>query len=396
MGDNRQLFLNRIAQTSGIPLLLEIEKAEGIFLYDFSGEKYLDLISGISVSNIGHRNLNVIKAINYQLEKYLHVMVYGEFVLSPQVQFAQMLTDHLPIDLNCVYFTNSGTEATEGALKLAKRLTNRAEVVSFRNSYHGSSQGALSVMGDEYWRNAFRPLIPGNRILHFNNEDDLLYISNETAAVILEPVQAEAGVIVPENDFLKKVRNRCNETGSIMILDECQTAFGRTGSLFCFEQYEFIPDIILLAKALGGGMPLGAFISSKEKMIALTDNPVLGHITTFGGHPVCCAAGKAAMEVLIEEKLIDSVQEKKILFQNNLQHPAIKSFRSAGLLISLEFENEMINQKIVQACIKKGVLTDWFLFAPQCMRIAPPLIISLEQITEICKIILSSIDEVLK
>jgi len=361
-------------------------------LFDVSGKKYFDLISGISVSNIGHRHPKVISAIENQLKKHMHLMVYGEFIQSPQVQYAKLITDHLPTQLDCVYFTNSGTEATEGALKLSKRLTERTEIISFRNSYHGSTQGALSVMGDENFRNAFRPLIPGNRLLNFNDESEIEQITNETAAVILEPVQAEAGVISAEKTFLKKIRERCGEVGALMILDECQTAFGRTGTLFCFEQYEIVPDILLLAKSLGGGMPLGAFISSKEKMNALSNNPALGHITTFGGHPVCCAAGKAAMEVFLEENLMEDVKRKSEVFKNSLHHPLIKNFGGAGLLMSLEFENELLCKKIVNACIENGVITDWFLFAPHCIRIAPPLIISMEEIHRVCAVILQSLN----
>lgn len=373
-------------------MLLEIESAQGIYLFDTSGKKYVDLVSGISVSNLGHRHPKVTAAIVEQLNKYMHLMVYGEYVQSPQVQFSKLLTDHLPPQLNCVYFTNSGAEATEGALKLIKRLTGRTEIISFQNSYHGSTQGALSVMGNEDFRNAFRPLIPGNRLLHFNDVSELGQITGETAAVILEPVQAEAGVVIGEDNFLDKIRQRCDQVGALMILDECQTAFGRTGTLFCFEQYGIVPDILLLAKSLGGGMPLGAFISSREKMSALSKNPALGHITTFGGHPVCCASGKAAMEVLLEENLVAGVEKKSLLFKKNLQHPSIKNLHRAGLLMSLEFDNEMLCKKIVSACIEQGVITDWFLFAANRMRLAPPLIITEQQIEEACAIIRHAIN----
>ena len=335
MPTQRQLFLQHLAQTSDSPILLEIEKAEGIYLYDSSGKKYFDLISGISVSNVGHRHPKVIEAIEVQLKKYLHVMVYGEYIESPQVQFAKLLTENLPSQLNSVYFTNSGTEATEGAIKLAKRFTGRSEIVSFRNSYHGSTQGALSVLGDENFRNAFRPLIPGNRLLHFGHEEELALITAETAAVILEPVQAEAGVISADKKYFQLLQKRCNAVGALIILDECQTGLGRTGTLWCFEQLEILPDILLLAKSLGGGMPLGAFIANHELMKALSFNPALGHITTFGGHPVSCAAGKAAMKVLLEEKLIDKTEEKKNLFLQLLHHSKIKSVRAAGLLIAI-------------------------------------------------------------
>jgi len=391
---NRQIFLQHLAQTSDSPLMLEIERAEGLYLLDVSGKRYLDLISGISVSNLGHRHPKVISAIEEQLKKYMHLMVYGEFVETPQTQFAKLLTDNLPPQLNSVYFTNSGTEATEGALKLAKRFSNRSEIVSFRNSYHGSTQGALSVLGDENFRNAFRPLIPGNRLLHFNHEDDLLLITEETAAVIAEPVQAEAGVVIPHHKFLQQLRKRCDDTGALLILDECQTGMGRTGTLWCFDQLEIIPDILLLAKSLGGGMPLGAFIANHEMMNSLSNNPALGHITTFGGHPVSCAAGHAAMKVLLEENLIRDVEEKKNLFIELLHHSAIKSVRAAGLLMAIEFESETINKKTIAECIQRGVITDWFMFAPRCMRIVPPLIISEEEIQNACSIILQSIDSI--
>lgn len=394
MLSNRQLFLRHLAQTSDAPMLLEIERAEGVYLYDADGKCYTDLISGISVSSIGHRHPAVISAIETQLSKYLHLMVYGEYIQSPQVQYARLITDNLPGKLNSVYFTNSGTEATEGAMKLAKRLTGRTSFVSFRNSYHGHTQGALSVMGDEHWKQAFRPLIPGNELLHFNNQDEIKRITVSTAAVIMEPVQAEAGVILPENDFLQQIRKRCYETGTLLILDEIQTGMGRTGTLFCFEQYGIIPDILLVAKAFGGGMPLGAFISSHENMQALTNDPVLGHLTTFGGHPVSCAAGKAALEVLLRENLMQGVIEKRLLFHQQLIHPAIKNISSIGLLMAIEFENETFCKRVVAACVKSGVITDWFLFASYCMRIAPPLTITADEIKNCCEILKDCIQKV--
>jgi acetylornithine/succinyldiaminopimelate/putrescine aminotransferase len=391
---NRQIFLQHLAQTSDSPLMLEIECAEGLYLFDVTGKKYLDLISGISVSSLGHCHPKVIGAIEDQSKKYLHLMVYGEYVETPQTQFAKLLIDNLPSELNSVYFTNSGTEATEGALKLAKRFTGRSEIVSFRNSYHGSTQGALSVLGDENFRNAFRPLIPGNRLLHFNHEEDLLLITEETAAVIAEPIQAEAGVIIPQHKFLQHLRKRCDDIGALLILDECQTGLGRTGTLWCFDQFEIIPDILLLAKSLGGGMPLGAFIANYELMKSFSNNPALGHITTFGGHPVSCAAGHAAMKVLLEESLIRGIEEKKNLFMELLHHSHIKSVRAAGLLMAIEFENETINKKIIAECIQRGVITDWFMFALHCMRIAPPLIISEDEIRNACSVILQSIGSI--
>lgn len=392
MLSNRQLFLQHLAPTSPAPLMLEIERAEGVYLYDVDGKKYLDLISGISVSNTGHRHPHVVNAIENQLKKYLHLMVYGEYVESPQVQFAKLLAENLPPALNSVYFTNSGAEATEGAMKLAKRVTGRSEIISFHHSYHGSTQGALSVMGDETFRNAFRPLLPMTRLLHYNRESELAFITEETAAVIAEPVQAEAGVIVPDKNYLRALRKRCHQTGTLLILDECQTGLGRTGTLWCFEQFDLVPDVLLLAKSLGGGMPLGAFIASHEMMQTLSHHPALGHITTFGGHPVSCAAGKAAMEVLFHGNLIQSVELKKKRFAEGLHHPQIRSFHSAGLLMAIEFADEAFNKKVIDGCISRGVIADWFLFAPHCLRMAPPLIISEEEIRHACSVILQAID----
>jgi acetylornithine/N-succinyldiaminopimelate aminotransferase len=395
MLSQRQIFLDHLAQTSPLPIALEIIKANGIYLYDASGRIYFDLISGISVSHLGHRHPKVIDAIKKQADDYLHLMAYGEFIQSPQVKFARLLTDHLPENLSTIYFVNSGSEATEGALKLAKRFTGRTELVCFKNGYHGSTQGALSVAGNEELKNSFRPLLPDVRILRFNSFDDLEQITGKTACVLVEPVQGEAGIVMPVSDYLPAIRKRCDETVALLIFDEIQTAFGRTGNLFAFNSSfcGITPDILLLGKALGGGMPLGAFISSKEIMRALTNKPVLGHITTFGGHPVCCAAGHAAMEALLAENLMDAVADKEKLFREKLIHPLIKNIHGKGLFLSLEFESEELNKKIVSACIEKGVVVDWFLFAPERMRIAPPLIITETQIDTACKIILKSIHQ---
>ena len=389
--NQRELFLQHVGQTSTAPLCLEIIKAEGCTLYDVNGKEYTDLIAGISVCNIGHRHPKVIAAIQKQLDAYLHIMVYGELVESPQVQYAKLLTAHLPVSLNSVFYTASGSEATEGAMKLAKRYTGRTQIVSFKNSYHGSTQGALSVMGSEYWQQAFRPLLPDILQLNYNSFEDLDNITERTACVIAETIQAEAGVIVPENGWLKALRDRCNKTGTLLVLDEIQCGFGRNGTLWAFEQFDVVPDILLLGKALGGGMPLGAFVADKKIMDALSANPVLGHINTFGGHPVCCAAGLAAFEVLLQEKLIDTVKQKEQLFLSLLKHPSIRSVRSRGLMIAVEFENYETNKAIIDACIDKGVFTDWFLFASNCLRIAPPLTISEEEIKTACQTILSSI-----
>ncbi|MFL5763863.1 MAG: aspartate aminotransferase family protein [Bacteroidia bacterium] len=395
MPTQRQLFLQHIAQTSETPLALEIEKAEGVFLFGADGKKYLDLISGISVSNIGHRHPKVLAAIQAQLDKYLHLMVYGEYIQSPQVKLAQALTATLPGNLNSVYFVNSGSEAIEGAMKLAKRYTGRTEIISFTNAYHGSTQGSLSIMGSEEFKSSFRPLLPDTRQIPFNDISALQQITERTACVFVETIQGEAGAILPQNDFLKKLKERCKLKGALLVADEIQCGFGRTGKMFAFEHYGFVPDILCLAKGMGGGMPVGAFISSKEIMNSLTNNPILGHITTFGGHPVCCAAALASLEVLLEEKLVAGVQEKEEHFRKLLVHPKILSIHGRGLLLALEFESYEQNKKIIDKCIGKGLITDWFLFNSGSMRIAPPLIITKEQIEMACGIIIDSLNELI-
>ena len=391
---NRQLFLNHVGQTSRAPLCLEIVKARGSKMWDVNGKEYIDLIGGISVCNTGHRHPKIIEAIKKQLDDYLHIMVYGELVQSPQIAYAKKLTDHLPSLLNAVFYTASGTEATEGAMKLAKRHTGRTQIVSFKNSYHGSTQGALSIMGDEYWRNAFRPLLPGILHLNYNSFKDLELITERTACVVAETVQAEAGVLVPQNGWLAALRKRCTDTGTLLVLDEIQCGFGRNGTLWAFEQFDAIPDILLLGKALGGGMPLGAFVADKKIMDALTHNPVLGHINTFGGHPVSCAAGLAALEVLLDEQLIDGIKDKENLFLKLLKHTNIKAVRSAGLMIAVEFESFDVNRKVIDKLIEQGVFTDWFLFAANCLRIVPPLNITLEEISFSCDAIGSVLDKI--
>ena len=392
--NQRELFLQHVAQTSATPLALEIVKAEGCYMWDRQGKEYLDLISGISVCNVGHRNPHVIGAIKDQLDKYMHIMVYGELVESPQVLYAQKIASLLPDSLDCVYFTNSGAEATEGAMKLAKRLTGRTNIVAFNESYHGSTQGALSVMGSEYWRNAYRPLLPGVYHIDHNVISQLDVIDGNTACVIAEPIQAERGVLSPSIEWMKALRKKCDETGALLILDEIQTGFGRTGTLFAFEQFGVVPDILLLGKAIGGGMPLGAFVAERERMMAFADNPILGHITTFGGHPVSCAAGLAALEYLLEKNLINSVESKSGLFKKLLKHPMILSFRSAGMLMAIEFDSYETNKKVIDSCIEQGLFTDWFLFASHCMRIAPPLIMTDQEIHLACEIIISACDKI--
>lgn len=384
--------MRHIARTSPAPLALEIVKADCCTLYDAAGKEYIDLIGGISVANTGHRHPRVIEAIQKQLDAYLHVMVYGEFVESPQVQYASLLASHLPASLNSVYFTNSGAEAVEGAMKLAKRVTGRTQIIAFKNSYHGSTQGALSIIGDEYWRNAFRPLLPDILHLDYASPDALKEITGKTACVILETVQAEAGIVAPPEEWMLAIREKCSATGTLLILDEIQAGFGRTGKLWGFEHFSIVPDVLLLGKALGGGMPLGAFIAGKEMMDTLTENPVLGHITTFGGHPVCCAAGMAAMKALLEEGWINSVRSKEELFRNLLVHPKIKSIRSFGLWMAVGFDSFETCKKVIDGCIANGVLTDWFLFAPNCLRISPPLIISEKQINSAAEKILNAAD----
>jgi acetylornithine/N-succinyldiaminopimelate aminotransferase len=387
----RSLFLNHIAQTSTAPIALEIVKAQGCELTAADGKKYLDLIGGISVANIGHRHPKVVEAIKNQLDDYLHIMVYGEFVQSPQVQYAKLLTDHLPATLNSVYFTSSGAEAVEGAMKLAKRVTGRTGVVAFNNSYHGSTQGALSIIGSEYWRNAFRPLLPGIEHLNYGSFEDLSIINENISSVFAETIQAEAGVKAPTKEWLQALQKKCNDAGALLILDEIQAGFGRTGKLWAFEHFDVVPDILLLGKALGGGMPLGTFIANKNLMDQLMDSPVLGHITTFGGHPVSCVAGKAAMEVLLEEKLIDKVESNKALFLELLNHPSIKGVHHAGIWFAVEFIDAETCKRIIDNCINKGILTDWFLFAPHCLRISPPLTISEDEIKRACRIILKTL-----
>ncbi len=390
--NQRELFLRHVAQTSPTPLALEIVKADCCTLYDATGTEYIDLIGGISVANVGHRHPKVIAAIQQQLDAYLHIMVYGEMVEAPQVQYAQLLTDHLPASLNSVYFTNSGAEAVEGAMKLAKRVTGRTQIIAFNQSYHGSTQGALSVLGDEYWRNAYRPLLPDVLHLAYNSFESLNEITAQTACVIAETVQAEAGINAPSAEWLQALREKCTATHTLLVLDEIQAGFGRTGKLWGFEHFDIVPDVLLLGKALGGGMPLGAFIADKQLMDAFTENPVLGHITTFGGHPVCCAAGMAAMKALLEEGWIDTVKKKETLFKSLLTHPKIKAVRSFGLWMAVEFDSFETNKKIIDACINEGVLTDWFLFASHCLRISPPLMISEEQIEKACEVIQTALN----
>lgn len=391
---NREIFLKHVAQTSPAPIGLEIVKAEGIYLHAADGRRYIDLISGNSVSNIGHCHPAVVKAVQEQAEKYMFLMVYGEYIQAPQTQLAQALCNVLPPQLDSVYYVNSGAEAVEGALKLAKRATGRTEIICFRDAYHGSTHGALSVMGNEEFKQAFRPLLPGVTILDYNSvEAAMQAISSKTAAVIAEPIASEKGYEPATKAFLKAIRGQCSKHGALMILDEIQSGFGRSGSLFAFEQYDVVPDILCLAKGMGGGMPIGCFISSSELMAAFTNNPVLGHINTFGGHPVSCAASLACLQVIRQEKITESIDAKEQLIRSQLVHPRIKAIHGKGLMLAVDFGDESFNMQVISRCIDKGLVADWFLFNARCMRVTPPLIISHEEIKAACSIILASIAE---
>jgi acetylornithine/N-succinyldiaminopimelate aminotransferase len=396
MLSNRQLFLKHLGQTSQSPLLLEVEKAEGVFMYGPSGEKYLDLISGVSVSNTGHRHPKVVSAIREQLDAYMHLMVYGEMIQSSQVRYAGLLSQYLPPSLSSVYFVNSGSEAVEGAIKLARRFTGRSKIISFRNAYHGSTCGALSIQGSEDYKSAFRPLIPDVWQAEFNNPDSLGIIDSKTACVIIEPVQGEGGIITPAGNFLSLVREKCSETGALLVFDEIQTGFGRTGHMFAVDCYGVVPDIILLAKALGGGMPLGAFISSPGIMSSLISNPALGHITTFGGHPVCCAAGMASMQVIIDEELIENCRLRSEQFRSGLKHELIHEIRGVGLMLAVKLGSPSLVSYAVRKAPEFGLILDYFLFCDDSFRIAPPLTISDDEVALACMQIDALLDDTVK
>lgn len=389
---HRQLFLLNVAQTSNSPRLLEIERAEGMYLYDTQGKAYMDLVSGFAVSNTGHGHPEVTDAIKNQVDLYMHLSVYGEFVQSPQVKLAQKITSLLPEPLNSVYFTNSGTEATEGAMKLSKRFTGRSEIIACKNSYHGSSQGALSLMGNEEFKQAYRPLLPGIKFINFNQPEDLEQITTETAAVIVETIQGEAGIRVPDLEYMLLLRHKCSDTETLLILDEIQSGIGRTGKLYAFQHFNIVPDILLTAKAFGGGMPLGAFIAPKQIMDALKENPILGHITTFGGHPVCCAAGLASLEVILKEDLMKEIPQKEKLFRELLHHPEIKEVRGKGLMLGIQLSNFDQVESVSKRCVENGIITDWFLHCGTALRVAPPLIINEEEIRKACAVILEAIN----
>ena len=394
--NNRQLFFQHLAQTSDKPIGIEVASAEGIYIKDVNGKNFIDMIAGFSVCNIGHSHPDVIKAIQEQVEKYMHVIVYGEFIQAPQVQYAKALTSLLPENLQSVYFTSSGAEATEGAMKLAKRVTKKTKIISFKGGYHGSTQGALSVMGDEYFKTAFRPLLPDTLQLRYNHFEDLEHIDSTVACVIVEPVQAESGITPASKDWLAAIAQKCKEHCVLFIFDEIQSGFGRTGSMFAFEQLEVVPDILLVGKALGGGLPLGAFISHPRIMSLLTESPVLGHITTFGGNPVCCAAGTAALKVLQNSGWIKKVAEKENILVKQMIHPAIINRTHKGLWMSLQFESDVLAKKIAATCVANGIITDWFLFAEDRIRIAPPLCITVEELSTAIEKIKLSIDQALE
>ena len=392
---HRQLFQKFMAPTSDAPLALEITRAEGVYLYDSSGKSYIDLISGIAVSNVGHRNPAVVKAIKDQVDAYMHLMVYGEYIQSPQVKLAEALvkstgTPHL----NQVYFTNSGTEAVEGAMKLAKRYTGRTEFISCFNAYHGASQGALSIAGDENFKNAFRPLLPDIRHIHHGCIANLSKITNKTAAVVIEIVAGEAGIKTASPSYFQALRKRCTETGSLLIIDEIQSGFGRTGTFWAFQAMDIIPDILLTAKGMGGGMPIGAFLANDEVMKTLSFEPVLGHITTFGGHPVSCAASLATLHYILEEGLMDEIPAKNDLFKSLLKHPIIHEVRGIGFMLAVEMKDFKTVKAVIDECILQGLITDWFLFCDNSLRIAPPLTITEEDIKIACNILLQAMNKV--
>lgn len=389
----KQLFLLNNAQTSFTPRMLHIERAEGVYLYGPDDKPYIDFVSGFAVSNVGHRHPKVVQAIKDQVDKYMHLAVYGEYIQSPQVLYATKIVSVLPETINSVYFVNSGAEATEGALKLAKKYTGRKKIISCNKAYHGSTHGALSVMGNEYYKDAYQPLLPGVEFIEFNKAEDLLKIDTDTACVIMETIQGEAGVRVPDLTYMQALRKRCTETGTLLILDEIQTGFGRTGKLFAFEHYAISPDILLLAKGIGGGMPIGAFCASRDIMSTLADNPILGHITTFGGHPVCCAAGLATLTAIMDENMMEGIDKKEALLRRELVHPAIKEVRGQGLMLCIQLDSFAQVEQVSKLCIQNGVIVDWFLHCDTALRIAPPLVITHEEIVRACNVIKNALSQ---
>ncbi len=392
---NRELFYRNVAIPSEEPEALEIVRAKGIYVYDDLGNKYVDLVSGVSVSNVGHLHPKVVNAVEDQIKKYMHLMVYGKYIQSPQVRLAGLMAKHLPQSLDSVFYVNSGSEAIEGALKLAKRITGRTEMIAFKDAYHGHTHGAMSLLGNEKMKYAFYPLLPDVRFLNFNDLDALAQITEKTACVLIEPIQAEAGIIIPDKNYIRSVQERCDETGTVLIFDEVQMGFGRTGALFAFEHFDVVPDILCLAKAMGGGMPIGAFVSSKKNMKLLTHHPELGHITTFGGHPVSCAAALASLEVILQEKLHEQAQAKGRLFVKKLNgHPLVKEIRQIGLMIAVELQNESTMNLVEKELFKSRLIIDRFLFDNNSFRIAPPLTITEEEINMISDQVIKSLNQV--
>jgi acetylornithine/succinyldiaminopimelate/putrescine aminotransferase len=385
-------FYKYQAQTTPHPLALEISHAEGSYIYDTSGKKHLDFVAGVSACTLGHCHPRVVSAIKTQAEKYLHVMVYGEYIQEPAVELAKLLAKNLPKNLNTTYLVNSGTEAIEGSLKLARRATGRTQILYAINAYHGNTMGSMSVMGFEERKNAFKPLVPDCFPVNFNNEADLQKITSETAAIILETIQGGAGFIQPENDYLKKVRQRCDETETLLILDEIQPGFGRTGKLFAFEHFGIAPDILVMGKGMGGGLPIGAFTASHEVMTLLQDNPKLGHITTFGGNPVIAAAALATLRELTETDIIEQTLQKEKLFRKLLVHPLIKEVRGRGLMLAVIMETPEIASEVILACKELGLVLFWLLFEGRAIRITPPLTISNDEIEEGCKLLTDVLD----
>lgn len=395
MSFHKQIFLRHLGQTSPNPLLLEVIRAQGVYMYTADNKEIIDLISGVSVSNLGHCHPRIVQAVQQQAETYMHLMVYGELVQQPQVQFAELLCSLLPQELQSVYLVNSGSEAVEGALKLARRVTKRSKIIACHKAYHGSTYGALSVMGDTEFSSAFAPLVPQVEFIEFNAINELERIDTNTACVILEPIQSEAGIIEATEEYILRLRQRCTEVGALLIFDEVQNGFGRTGRMFAFENYAVVPDIVCLAKGMGGGMPIGAFVSSKENMDCFTHSPMLGHITTFGGHPVSAAAALANLQELTENKeLLSTIEEKSALFRELLSHhPLVKSIRGKGLFLAVELQNSSQIHALISKALAHGVLLDFFLFCDSHFRIAPPLIITNEQIKDACKRIIAALNE---
>jgi acetylornithine/succinyldiaminopimelate/putrescine aminotransferase len=387
MDEPKDIFKKYQAQTFPLPSCIQIESAKGSYIKDVNGKQYLDFVAGVSACSLGHSNPIVIDAVKEQIDKYTHVMVYGEYIQTPQYKLAKLLADNLPKNLSTTYFVNSGAEAIEGAMKLAKRATGRSEIISFKNSYHGSTQGALSIMGNEEYKAKYRPLLPNCNQIIYNDENLLENITSDTAAIVIEPIQGGTGFVTTTKKFLSKVRKRCTQTGTLLIFDEIQTCFGRLGTLFGFEKYNTIPDIICIAKGMGGGMPIGAFISSWELMNLLTVEPKLGHITTFGGHPVNCAASLACLEHLLATDIMQKIDEKEKLFRKHLSHPKIKEVRGNGLMLAIELKNKELAQKVVEQCLENGLILFYFLFTKTAIRITPPLTISDNEIIDGCEII---------